>query len=116
MAWVLVQCMLAYPHPANEAALEAQARRFDYLEAIDSLANLRRTQVYIFGGTLDRVVTSPAVNVTAQVFCRLAGRDRVTVNWYPAAHCLPTDAFGGSCSESGPSRTCCNAIETRTLQ
>lgn len=67
---------------------------------IDSIANLKKSRIYVFSGTNDRVVYQPAVNATVAFFKEIgvASANLVYVNKVPSGHALLTPAFGNSCA------------------
>jgi poly(3-hydroxybutyrate) depolymerase len=81
-------------------ALAATARRLEGRGAIDVLANLRGSRVYLFSGALDTAVVPPLVDDLARWY-RAFGVEAKLLKDVPAEHGMVTDDFGNACAQRG---------------
>lgn len=86
--------------PPAAPLLVAAAGGFAATGQIDPLANLRAHRVYVFSGTRDSIVRTPAVDALVAVYRALGvdGDALQYVNTLPAGHALVTPDFGNDCA------------------
>jgi len=92
-------CMRGSP---SGRASYAAAQGLAALGEIDGLANLKRSRVYIFGGTKDTVVAQAVVDATFSYY-QAAGVPKSGLQYLktvPAGHAFITPSYGGGCSEN----------------
>ena len=103
-SWRSLGCMATTAGTPDPAWLVAFARTAAAQGAIDPLAKLADDRVFVFGGTLDPVVTPPVVSAL-QAFYREAGiaPERLQAKTDLAAgHTFATLGFGNGCGTTAP--------------
>lgn len=94
-------CMGQVPFvPPNPQLMASAARSFAKEGRIDPLSSLQDRRVYVFSGTEDSVVRSPAVDATVAFFKQVGMRSENLsyVNDVAAGHALITLGYGNDCA------------------
>lgn len=83
-------------------ALQATARRYEQQGAIDPLAALSRSRVYVFSGANDLVVKQPLGHDLARWYAAFVPAAQIRTRFdVPAEHGMVTDDFGNACAVRG---------------
>jgi poly(3-hydroxybutyrate) depolymerase len=83
-------------------ALQATARRYEQQGAIDPLANLRASRVYVFTGANDLVLKQPLGHDLARWYAAFVPAAQIRTRFdVPAEHGMVTDDFGNACAVRG---------------
>jgi poly(3-hydroxybutyrate) depolymerase len=93
-------CMGQVPFvPPNPVLMASAAKLFAKEERIDALSHLKDRRIYVFSGSHDSVVRSPAVDATVGFFRQVGVRSEnlAYVNDLPAGHALISPAYGNDC-------------------
>ena len=100
LAYVSI-CMGQIPlFPPNPYIMAAAAKQSANAQRIDPLSDLTERRIYVFSGTDDSVVRTPAVNATTSFF-ELVGVKKsnlIYVHDVPAGHAVITPGYGNDCS------------------
>ena len=100
LAYVSI-CMGQVPlFPPNPYIMAAAAKQSANAQRIDPLSNLTERHIYVFSGTDDSVVRTPAVNATTSFF-ELVGVKKsnlIYVHDVPAGHAVIAPGYGNDCS------------------
>jgi poly(3-hydroxybutyrate) depolymerase len=98
----LKRCMATSDGVPDAKALIEYARTQAAAGRIDPLEHLARSRVYLFGGSIDPVVTPPVIGALRE-FYRLAGikpENLLVKTDIPAGHAFVTADFGSACGQT----------------
>lgn len=71
--------------------------------AVDDVANLQNSRVWLFSGQADKVVATPVMDAVRGYYGLYLLNDRIAYRKdLKAGHAVPTDDYGGPCAYSGP--------------
>jgi poly(3-hydroxybutyrate) depolymerase len=82
-------------------ALVRATRRFERSGAIDATSNLSSHRVYLFSGTLDRLIPPPVMRDLAKYYEQFMGAANIRfIGDVKANHAMPTASYGNPCNTS----------------
>jgi len=93
-------CMgMPFTWPLSSMLMVSAAQGFATMGEIDPVVNLKKSRIYVFSGTNDKVVYQPAVNTTVAFFQGIGvpNKNVKYVKTVPSGHALITPEFGNTC-------------------
>jgi len=98
LSLAFTNCMYGIMLDVNK--LISLTKDFEKKHYIDQLANLTKSQIYLYSGTRDSVVY-PTVMKSLQTYYQAFANNIKTDFNTASEHCIPTDNYGNTCSYKG---------------